>query len=95
MIARRIAGEDLRKNTYLQEHQEQREVNKGAGGNLVLSRKVGQEIVIGGIIRITLVEIRGRDKVRLAINAPKDVTVHRGEIQDRIDEGDTECSSQG
>jgi carbon storage regulator len=50
---------------------------------LVLSRKKNESIVIDGNITITLVEIRG-DKVRLAINAPKDVAVHREEVYEKI-----------
>lgn len=46
---------------------------------LVLSRKKDEGIVIGDNIRIIVVEIRG-DKVRLGIEAPKDVTVHRDEV---------------
>ena len=46
---------------------------------LVLSRKVGEKIVIGGTITITLVEIQ-RGKVRLGIEAPKDVPVMRTEL---------------
>ena len=49
---------------------------------LVLSRKVGEEIVIGGNIRIMVVEIRG-GKVRLGIDAPKDVPVDRQEIHEK------------
>lgn len=55
---------------------------------LVLARKKNEEIVIdGGRIRIVVVEIRG-DKVRLGIEAPEDVSVHRREVQDRIDKGE-------
>ncbi len=46
---------------------------------LVLSRFVGQVIAIGDSIRITVVEIRG-DKVRLGVDAPRDVAVNREEI---------------
>jgi carbon storage regulator len=46
---------------------------------LVLSRKKDEKIVIGDSIRITIVEVRG-DKVRIGIDAPKDVTVHRQEV---------------
>lgn len=51
---------------------------------LVLSRKKNESIVIGQGISITVVDIRG-DKCRLGIDAPKDVPVHRREIQDEID----------
>lgn len=50
---------------------------------LVLSRKVDEEIVIGKDIRVMVIEIRG-DKVRLGIKAPKEVSVHRKEIYDVI-----------
>lgn len=50
---------------------------------LVLSRQLDQTIIIGDSIRITIVEVRG-DKVRIGIDAPKDVTVHRQEIYDAI-----------
>jgi len=50
---------------------------------LVLSRKLGEQIVIADNIVITVVEIRG-DKVRLGIEAPKEVPVHRKEIHDLI-----------
>lgn len=46
---------------------------------LVLSRKKDETIVINGSIKVTIVEIRG-DKVRLGIEAPRDVVVHRQEV---------------
>jgi carbon storage regulator len=49
---------------------------------LVLTRKVGEEIVIGDNIRVKLVEIRG-GKVRIGIVAPEDVVVDRQEIHDK------------
>jgi carbon storage regulator len=50
---------------------------------LVLSRKKNESIVINNDITVTVVEIRG-DKVRLGINAPKDVPVHRQEVYEAI-----------
>jgi carbon storage regulator len=50
---------------------------------LVLSRKKNESIVIDDRIVITVVEIRG-DKVRLGIQAPKEVPVHRMEVHDAI-----------
>lgn len=51
---------------------------------LVLSRHENEAIVVGDNIRIVVVSIRG-DKVRLGIEAPKDVSVHRLEVQNAID----------
>lgn len=53
---------------------------------LVLSRKKNEKIVIGGHdckITLVVVEIRG-DKVRLGVEAPKDIPVHRGEVEEAI-----------
>ena len=50
---------------------------------LCLSRKKGEQIRIGDNIVISVIEIRG-DKVRLAIDAPRDIAVHRQEIWDAI-----------
>lgn len=49
------------------------------GGVLVLSRQRDESIMIGDDIELTIVDIRG-DKVRVAINAPRDVPVHRSEV---------------
>jgi len=50
---------------------------------LVLSRHRDESIMIGDEIVITVVDIRG-DKVRLGIDAPQDVPVHRQEVYDAI-----------
>jgi len=50
---------------------------------LVLSRKKNESIVIDNDITIVVVEIRG-DKVRLGVEAPKEVPVHRREVYDAI-----------
>ena len=50
---------------------------------LVLSRKKGESIIIRDNIVVTVVELRG-DKVRLGIEAPRDVPVHRREIYEAI-----------
>lgn len=50
---------------------------------LVLSRKKDEKIVIGDNITLMVIEIRG-DKVRLGIDAPKDVSVHREEVYNAI-----------
>ena len=50
---------------------------------LVLSRQRDQTIMIGDDIEITVVDIRG-DKVRLGINAPSEIPVHRKEVYEAI-----------
>jgi len=50
---------------------------------LVLSRKKNESIIINDNITVIVIEIRG-DKVRLGIEAPKDVTVHRREVYEAI-----------
>ena len=50
---------------------------------LVLSRKKNESIVINNDITIVVVEIRG-DKVRLGVEAPKEVPVHRNEVYEAI-----------
>lgn len=50
---------------------------------LVLTRKKNESIVIDDYITVTVVEIRG-DKVRLGIEAPREVSVHRKEIYEHI-----------
>ena len=52
---------------------------------LILSRKKGESLVIGGDIEITVVEVSG-DRVRLGINAPGDVSVLRAELKQTADE---------
>jgi carbon storage regulator len=50
---------------------------------LVLSRKKSETIVINNEVAVQVVEIRG-DKVRLGVEAPKEIPVHRGEVYDLI-----------
>src|SRR5256885_1515561 len=50
---------------------------------LVLSRTRDQTVMIGDDIEVTVVDIRG-DKVRMGINAPRSVSVHRKEVYDQI-----------
>ena len=52
---------------------------------LVVSRKKNEVVMIDGCIEIRIVSVRG-DKVRLGITAPREIPVHRGEVQARIDE---------
>ena len=56
---------------------------------LILERKVGQSILIGDGIEVYVASVRGA-AVKLAITAPRDVTIHRREVQDRIQVQDPE-----
>lgn len=59
---------------------------------LVLSRKVGEVVTIGNSIEITVISY-DRGVVRLGINAPKSIAVHRKEIYDKIAETNKESSN--
>ena len=50
---------------------------------LILTRRVGETLVVGDDITVTLLGVKG-NQVRLGVNAPKDVSVHREEIYQRI-----------
>ena len=58
---------------------------------LVLTRKVGEGLVIGDEIRITVVEIKGGG-IRLGIEAPPEVKIHRQEVFERILQENKEAS---
>ena len=58
---------------------------------LVLSRQRDESIMIGDNVVITVVDIRG-DKVRLGIDAPREVPVHRQEVYDAIQRENLEAS---
>ena len=61
---------------------------------LVLSRKKNESIVINNDITIVVVEIRG-DKVRLGVEAPKEVPVHRREVYDAIHRSTSSTGANG
>ncbi len=56
---------------------------------LALSRRIGESIMIGNDIEITIIEVKG-EQVRLGINAPKSVPIHRKEIYLQIKEENRE-----
>ena len=61
---------------------------------LVLSRKEGQSIHINDDVTITVIDIRG-DKVRLGVEAPRAVPVHRNEVYDAIQRIERESREEG
>ncbi|WP_022851138.1 carbon storage regulator CsrA [Limisalsivibrio acetivorans] len=60
---------------------------------LVLSRKSNESIIIGDNIEIRIVEVSGRN-VKLGIDAPKDVSVHRKEIYEAIKDENIQAASE-
>ena len=58
---------------------------------LILTRRVGETVMIGNEVTVTVLGVKG-NQVRIGVNAPKDVAVHREEIYERIkreEDGDT------
>jgi carbon storage regulator len=59
---------------------------------LILTRRVGETLMIGDQVTVTVLGVKG-NQVRIGINAPKDVSVHREEIYQRIRRDDDSAPS--
>ena len=53
---------------------------------LILTRKVGESVLIGDGIKVSVLAVKG-NQVRVGIDAPKEVSVHREEVRERLEEG--------
>ncbi len=60
---------------------------------LILTRRVGESLMVGEDITVTVLGVKG-NQVRIGIDAPKDVAVHREEIFQRIKNGDDSVESK-
>ncbi|TDG14723.1 carbon storage regulator [Seongchinamella unica] len=59
---------------------------------LILTRRVGESLMVGDDITVTVLGVKG-NQVRIGVNAPRDVAVHREEIYERIQEDDKKSAS--
>lgn len=61
-------------------------------GMLVLSRRVGERLVIGDDVVITVIDVRS-DGVRIGIDAPRHVKIHRAEVLEAVEKANTEAAA--
>jgi carbon storage regulator len=61
---------------------------------LILTRRVGETVMIGNEVTVTVLGVKG-NQVRIGVNAPKDIAVHREEIYERIKREEDQESRSG
>jgi len=61
---------------------------------LILTRRVGETLMVGDDVTVTVLGVKG-NQVRIGVNAPKDVSVHREEIYQRIQKEKAEAKQSG
>ncbi len=60
---------------------------------LILTRRVGEALMVGDDTKIVVLGVKG-SQIRLGINAPKDIKVHREEIYEKISEESSETAAK-
>ena len=61
---------------------------------LILKRRVGENLMVGDEVTVTVLGVKG-NQVRIGVNAPKDVSVHREEIYQRIQKEKSDAQQSG